>query len=455
MSFSRFILQAAFCCAVLFQSFVVEAAPALDRRYGINGFANLASAPGPDRVLAACPHPDGGTTLVALNESPRQLIVTRMRADGQPDGSFGSGGSVVNAVDTVGDLGFQVDASASVCIGSATPDPADDRVVLAVTVGIISGNNPDTQTWLARVDLATGLLDDGFGAQGVAQYNISAATAGAARSECVGGLNLGANGELLLLGHFEETFEFRDQDGMIARIGPNGALLASAYKPDAQRLTAARMQGTAIQAMGDTPANRWLLLQLDGTSLATLAQSQGSTSGLRTYKGRNAGGGAMVVAARRDNFTPVLLVVRGDAVRELTLPEPPPIGGDALMLMPFDTGAMATGGAIGQVVYAAAARTSFQIDSALYVAVVQLGDGADIPDAVETRFGTLGAASLRQQPSNWNCAASANQYLGGVVSVGTRHLVYGARTTTCNNEISGQAAMLNSDLDDLFSDSFE
>ena len=455
MSFSRITVQTALCCAVLLQSLVAEAAPPLDRRYGIDGFANLAASTGPDRVLAACPHPDGGTMLVALNESPRQLIVTRVRPDGQPDGLFGSGGVVVNAVDTVGDLGFFVDASASVCIGSATPDPADDRAVLAVTVGIISGNNPDTQTWLARVDLATGLLDAGFGAQGVAQYNISAATTGAFRSEWVGGLNLGANGELLLLGHFEETYEFRDQDGMIARIGTNGALLASAYKSAAQRITAARMQGAAIQAMGDTPANQWLLLQLDATSLATTAQSQGSTSGLRTFKGRNAGGGAMVVAARKDYFTPVLLVVRGDAVQELVLPEAPPIGGEALMLMPFDTGAMATGGAVGQVVYAAAARTSLQTDSALYVAVVQLGNGVDIPDAVETRFGTLGAASLRQQPANWNCATAVKQYLGGVVSVGTRHLVYGARSTTCGNEVSGQSAMLNSDLDDLFSDSFD
>ncbi|HWT15315.1 MAG TPA: hypothetical protein VN581_05980 [Patescibacteria group bacterium] len=454
MSYLRFILQIGFCGASLMQSLIAEAAPALDRRYGVDGFANIASHVGPERVLAACPHPDGGTTLVALNESPRQLIVTRMRSDGRADDDFGSGGIVVNAVDTVGDLGFEMEAAASVCSGSATPDPSDDRAVLAVTVGIIAGNNPDTQTWLARIDLATGLLDAGFGQQGVAQYNVSQATAGAFRSEWVGGLNLGANGELLLLGHFEETYEFRDQDGMIARIGPTGTLLASAYQSAAQRITAARIQGSAIQAIGDAPGNHWLLLQMDGTSLAVTAQSQGG-SGLRTFKGRNAGGGAMVVAARKDAFTPVLLVVRGDSVQELMLPDAPSLDGDAVMLMPHDNGAMATGGAAGRVVYAAAARTMLQPDRALYVALVQLGNGAEVADTVETRFGAQGAASVRQQPASWNCAAPPMQYLGGVVSVGARHMLYGARTTSCSGEISGQAAMLNSDLDDFFSDGFD
>lgn len=439
-------------------SSLVVAGPALDTRYGVQGFAAVPAQVGYERVVAACPHPDGGATLVALNESPLELTVMRLRSNGQPDTGFGNGGQVSTAVTVTGELTIHIDSAASVCIGAATSDPADDRAVLAVTVGMLDGNNPDTQTWMAKLDLATGLPDASFGSNGVAQYNLSAATPGAFKSEWVGGLNLGAGGEVLLVGHFEATYEFTDEDGMIARIAANGAVLATATHAAAQRLSAARIGGGGIQAVGTSTSNTWLLMQLDGTSLGATSTSQGSTSGLRTFRGRNASGGAMVIAASKDFAAPYLLVLRGSTMTELPLPMPPALDGLAVTLMPLTVPPSATGGTEGRAVVVAPLLAPGIGGVGYYAAVVRLGDGAGTPDVVETRFGDQGAASFRQIPAGWVCPSGGPQhYLGGVVSVGSKHLVFGAREIGCDAapQGDGQAAMLNSDIDPLFGDSFD
>lgn len=197
------------------------------------------------------------------------------------------------------------------------------------------------------------------------------------------------------------------------------------------------MLGTGFLNGGIT----WGLLRLNPVNLQPIALSASGSADIfefRLFKGRQIGGGLMVTAGLKNDSSafgasPRMLIVRGDSVVDLALPPPPPLEGAAVGPSGLDGSAAATGAVNNRAVFAMGLNTLSSGGAGYYAAAVQLGDGAGVPDVVDSRFASNGAGSFRYRPVPTSCApdAAPAQRFSSIASWGDTTLLVGSTAPDC------------------------
>lgn len=438
----------------------------LDTQFADAGYAPIPATTPPEFSVGGCPLADGRFVVAAISVTPQtRLISTRLTVQGDADLSYFDDGQVETSISIPQGLSFVTEHLATACQGLGNADASDDRLLIAATISPSGGNNPDSMTWMAKLNLSTGALDPSFGQGGQVVHNLTSVTPGGRAHEQVGGLTPGANGEWLLSGQFLEVFEFEDRTGWLARIGADGQeLISRAFFLNGIHLehAAAAMLGgngnLQVVGHGRVPVGiSWIHLEVAPDTLVVLNQTVGTINGLRLHRGRIVSGGVLAVAGRIGD-APKAVILRDSGVSVLDLPAIPTLAGRSFSFGPFDQPVAITGGAGGRIVFAGGLIGLTTLgERAYYLAMAVLGNGGSVADQVETRFGENGAGTVQRFPSGWICNGRAPlQYFGGIATWGGSHMLLGSIETACNGNLARDplAARLD-DLDDVFHDGFE
>lgn len=448
-----------------------SSAEVLDPAFDGDGLRVLDGALNDFIPLGSCPLANGSVAVVAFRAVGAQLAVIRLRADGALDTAFsGDGVNVLPA-----GAGLAPQWSSTACAGVGNGDPFDDRMMVAATA-------PGTYDLmvLALVDLNSGGFDANFYLGGPGYYDLGGMafppSNGARLYPRVHtrGVFPGANGEWLVVGQLDGNTQTGVPTGVVARINAGGAIDAVA-SPNltgfaSDDLVAARVGGDGdIRVFGNfrmSGGTGWGVMRVHGSTLAPVGMGATATPDgfwSRVYKGRQIGGGAMVVGGLVGDNSAFgsaarLYVIRGDAVRTVFLPAAPALGGSVAVGATGDDNSVAATGASGnRAVFAMGLRSSGQSQVGYYVASVQLGDGAGVPDSVETAFGVAGVASFTY-PGTPGCSAGQfpAQYLSNIASWGLATTLVGATAPTCGQAPSQPlVARLDTDTARIFNNGFD
>jgi hypothetical protein len=439
----------------------------LDTQFADIGYARIPATSPPEFSIGGCPLAGGGFIVAAISVTPQtQLITTRLTAQGDADLSYSNDGQAETSISIPAGLSFVTEHLATACQGLGNADPGDDRLLIAATIRPAAGNNPDSLTWMAKLNLSAGALDPSFGLGGQVVHNLTSVTPGGSAHEQVGGLTPGAAGEWLLTGQFVEVFEFEDRTGWLARIGADGQVLISrvfllANGVHLERNAAAMVSTNGnlkVLGHGRVPVGiSWIHLELAPDTLAVLNQSEGTINGLRLHRGRIVSSGVLAVAGRIGD-APKAVILRESGVSVLDLPAIPSLDGRSFSLGPFDHPVAITGGVGGRIVFAGGLTgITAPGERAYYLAMAALGNGGSVADQVETRFDLDGAGTIQRVPSGWSCSGRAPlQHFAGIATWGNSHMLLGSIETACDANLARDplAARLD-DLDRVFRDSFE
>ena len=285
---------------------------------------------------------------------------------------------------------------------------ADGRIVIAREI-LSTGGDRQLQVLRLKND---GNLDPTFGLGGESVVDMDAFAPNLADIEMPLGLNLEADGGVLVsmaLGTISVT------DAGLVRLAANGSVRFARHYASFPNMPQGS-QTTHTSAAGLTGGQVWMVgtasLAGVGTTVfrARLEGNSGMVvdapiygSGSETvYAGGGrmlADGNTMVLAARRttDNlrYLPSMIVIRGDAISRLDLPEPFAIAGAQATALSFSpwTGAMGTVIPTGEgrflFVDALARMPDATAPLAAYLALVQLGASA-AGDQVDAHYGIAG-----------------------------------------------------------------
>jgi hypothetical protein len=443
----------------------------LDRSFGDAGLRALDSLGGYVEAMGSCPHADGSISIVGYRTANAHLVIARLTADGRPDTRFSGDG--VHEFPAFQAMAVQHSASSCAGVGNATPE--DDRMMVVATS---SGATYD-QVEAVLIDLNTGGYDASFYLGGPAIYDIGGLISppvGGVRAyprTYVRGVFAGPDGGWLIVGQIAGHSSGIPR-GVIARVNSAGAIdalgapIAAGFDPIELNVARVGTDGN-IRALGSgstATGVTWGLLSLDPATLAPTLINTGTADffDFRIFKGRQIGGGLMVAAAlKNDNSafgsSPKMLVVRGDAVAELALPAAPMLDGVAAGASGQSGSAAATGAVNNRAVFGMGLQSLSSAGAGYYVAVVKLGDGAGIPDQVDTSYAQNGAGSFRYRPGNSVCAPdqAPPQRFSNLSSWGTATLLVGSVSPDCVQTLDGSmiAARLNTDGEHLHRSGYE
>ncbi len=448
------------------------AANPLDASYGDTGQQALSVLGGYVEGLGSCPHADGSVSVLGYRPAGSRLVILRLLAEGGINRNFSGDGIAELA------LGAALDPahSAISCSGVGNADPADDRAMLFATS---TGASYDLGV-MALVDLSSGSFDPGFYLGGPGFYDLGAMVVPIVGGQHpyprvrARGVSPGPAGGWLITGQVLDT-NSQNPKGFIARVAAAGAVDAISQPSvggfSSTELTSARVAADGdVRVLGGGMINgtaTWGLLRVDPNSLQPVSLSASGPADVfpyRVFKGRQISGGVMVAAGlKNDNSafgaSPRLLIVRGDAVVDLALPAPPSLDGQTVGPSGLDGSASATGALNGRAVFAMGLLRSGVASAGYYAAVVKLGDGAGVADAVASDFGSNGAASFAFLPQPTTCGAGQRppQRFANIASWGDSTLLVGSIAPDCAQGLDGwvHTAKLATDGDLLLRDNFE
>lgn len=368
----------------------------IDRSFGDNGIASISDPQNANTWMAgfvSCGMPNGQLRLVAALDAT-QIGTVPVDANGNTAGIL----TRIPVLAAAASNGAQA-------IGACT---SDGRIVIAREV-ISTGDERQVQVLRLRSD---GSLDPGFGLGGETLVDMDAYAPHLTAMEMPMGINLEADGGVLV--SLALGVNGSVMDAGLVRLAANGSLRFARHYPTLPNMAPGGttlyasaagvgadgriwLAGTATLA-GATPVFR---VRLDSTGMVVDAPVYGSGSdGVYAGSGRVlADGTTMVLAARStsDNlrYLPRLIVIRGNEVSQLALPEPFAIAGaSATLLSPMLWGlsqgtVIPTGEGRLLIVDALARMTDATAPVATYLALAQLGATA-AGDQVDTRFGVAG-----------------------------------------------------------------
>lgn len=449
----------------------VAAGPLLDAGFGQAGLRALTALGGRVDGIGSCPHANGSISVVGYRHATASLVIARLTVSGAFDASFSDDGVQELPVGAA----FDVGRSATSCVGVGNSTPEDDRMMVVGTTPA-----PRETALAALIDLHAGGFDGDFYLGGPGQYDVSGLLFPPQDGVWpypvtrIRGVFPGAAGGWLIVGQLDGHSNGLPV-GFIVRVTPAGSIDALA-QPNAgafisRDLTAARIGSDGdirVIGGGDVGGSpTWGLLRLHPVTLQPLALSaSGVADGnfYRVYKGRQIGGGMLVVAALRGDTSgfgssPEMLVVRGDSVRQVALPAPPALDGMAVGPSGLDGSAAATGAVGNRAVFGMGLNALSQASAGYYVAMVRLGDGAGVPDVVDVGFASNGAGSFRYLPTASACApgTSPAQRFSNLSSWGEATLLVGSTLPDCVPTADGAVlgARLLTDGERLHRDGFE
>lgn len=466
-----YLLLAPLFVAASLTSMPTSAGPLLDPAFGNAGQRALNSLGGYVEGLGSCPHANGSVSVLGYRATTTSLVTVRLKANGDLDTSFSGDGIHEQSLFT----SLASDRSATACVGVGNAAPEDDRIMVVAT-----SPASNDRVVAALIDLNTGGYDSNFYLGGPAQYDVSGLLF-PPQSQVwpyprvkVRGVFPGPGNGWLIVGQLD-GHSSGIPAGFIARVNAGGAIDALAHPAvggfNSRDLNAARVGPDGdIRVLGSGligGAITWGLLRLDPLSLQPVALSSSGVADIfeyRVLKGRQIGGGLMVAAGLKNDssafgVSPRLLIVRGDSVVDLALPAPPALDGLAVGPNGLDGSAAATGAVNNRAVFAMGLNSLSNASVGYYAAVVQLGDGAGVADAVDVRFASNGAGSFRYRPLPTTCAAgmAPPQRFSNIASWGDATLLVGSTAPDCIAGIDSSmlTARLLTDGERLHRDGFE
>ncbi|RYD14255.1 MAG: hypothetical protein EOP90_14760 [Lysobacteraceae bacterium] len=391
----------------------------LDPTFGDGGMQHYGfqAVPGPngsgDAARVGCPGPGGTFIVIGSASGGVRIVTTRLLPDGRLDPSFSADGKESFDFDGYSSYGGFAPA---VCL------PTGDAVIAHV----VTVDDGEQNLRLVRVGRDSGLPVAGFGIGGVVDLDLDAHIADLARPEVAVGLNVLANGDLVITGYVATS--------TVAETGFAAVLDASGQVRVAKLvdcwLTSAAMDGPqgTLWVFGSTGYNA-CRLTLDSDTLAQHDRLIGPATP-RQFPGAarlvRPGTVAMAVTTLApkggSGVGAAMQVFRDDAVTSIPLPIP----ADASLLA---SGSSYPGVQIlpgGRVLYGA---TAVDIASGAYegqyFALVHVGR-EPAGDGIEPAFGGGGVRMARFEPDTPECQGTAprqslyrmTQWLGRPAFVG-------------------------------------
>lgn len=376
-----------FCGAALAQN------SGIDRSFGDNGIASVSDPQDANTWMAAfvsCGMANGQLRLVAAL-GPAQIGTLLVDTNGHP-------ASTLTRITVPTAAAGEGEQAIGACKG-------DGRIVIARGVKG-AGNDENLQVLRLRAD---GGLDPDFGTGGSVLIDMDAHASALLDMELPLGINLEADGGVLVslaLGVLGSV-----HDAGLVRLGADGSLRFARHYATLPDMGASGTTLYASAAGVGLDGRVWMAgtatlpgattvfrARLDGaTGMVVDAPVYGSGShAVFTGGGRIlADGNTMVLVARSTQgglrYLPRLVVIRGNEVSHLDLPEPFPIAGAvASMDWNISMGTVIPTGEGRLLVADALTRTpDTGTERATYLALVQLGVTA-AEDQVDTRFGVAG-----------------------------------------------------------------
>jgi hypothetical protein len=447
-------------------------ADVLDPEFGIDGLEVLTQTLTGFVPLGSCPHANGSVSIVAHRSDMGLLATVRLRAQGGLDTRFSDDG--VHQI-FMGSSALQPAYSAASCTGVGNIDPEDDRMLIAVTAPGTSD-----RTWVALIDLETGSWNPDFYLGGPAVLDLSGLTFPPTgevwpypRTRIRGAFPSG-DGGWIVTGQFAVDEDVTPPVGFVAKLGAIGSVDAITH-PNMQGFVSEDLVGARLGADGDfrifgsfrrQEGRSWGLMRLDGTSLTVEGMSdygEASNGWFRVFRARNIGGGVMLGAGliaddSAIGTAPQLFIVRGDSVDVMELPAAPDLDGGVAVGGSAAEGSVAATGATGnRAVFSMGLRSADNPGAGYYTAVVQLGDGADVADTMDTRFGTGGVASFAFHNDS-GCAPGQvpEQTMSGISSWGIGTTLVGMAAPACGvSRDSILVARIRTDPETIFTNRFE
>jgi hypothetical protein len=423
----------------------------LDPGFGAGGMQHYGfqGQPGPngngDAARVGCPGPNGTFVVVGSASGGHRIVTTRLRPDGGLDTSFSGDGK--ESFDFDGSSAFGVYAPA-VCL------PSGDAVIAHV----ITDGTGEQNLRLVRVGRDTGLPVPAFGNGGVLDIDLDDYIAGLSNSEVPVGLNVLANGDLVVTGYVSSPSipvagfaAVLDASGLVRAAKVLDCWIASAALDGPQgRLWVFGSTGYNACRLTLEPATLAQDERLVGP--ATPAQYPGAARLVR------ANTVAMAVTtfapAGGSGIRPALQLFRGNQVASMPLPIP------ATTSLPTSSvsypGVQILPG--NRVLYG-----STSIDMAngaangLYFALARIGRDA-AGDALETAFGGGGMRLARFQPDTPGCeAATPTQYLYRMTQWQGRPAFVGKADASCiDADVAGEDYLVGRvETNYLFADGFD
>lgn len=379
--------------ALLTNSAVAQNA-GIQRDFGDNGIASLRDPAQPGNLrylgLGACAAPGGGLNVVAASALDR-LTVFRLRANGELDSSFGTGGIVSTVVPPSGE-----DTAQAACM-------ADGRMLV---VRMAPGAGTDRNVQLIRLQ-ASGQLDTSFAGSGSLVVDHDAHASGLGDLEFPLGLNLETDGSILVSTRIYLS-DGQSRPGLV-RISAAGALGYARIYTTLAGLSPVYATAAGLGPDGriwligggnptGTPFNSWFRAELDPTTGNVLETFVGNDGNYVVDGGRVLSNGAMVVVGKYvpqsqpgGAYQPRLLIFRESGASHVALPLPFAVNSFTPTLAPFPGYGVAIPIAEGRVLFGAPlGAQNGEFELATYAAVVELGATAS-GDRVDTRFGINGA----------------------------------------------------------------
>lgn len=447
----------------------------LDPAFAGSGIGVFTAAGEGTRVFGACPHADGSVSILAARDTPREWVIARVRANGTLDPNFsGDGLATIALGSSIRDTPVQ-----SACVGAGNADPNDDAMVVAASTNVSYLMN--RHLLLARFNLQQGTADWST------VQNINATMMGydpeTGETDWVGqqihGLFPGENGDWLVMGTVNQGSTM--QRGFLLRMNAGGGLMAwnaiNVYEGlEVHAVHAARIVAPnelrALARVQTTQGQTWALLRLapDNLSLAGVPAVGGSdTYGYGLGKGRSIAGGGFVVPALAPSnapfgSTPHLLLVRGNQVSDVALPQSSALGGEATGSSGLLSATVASN---GRVIVGMGLVSSSTGAAGFYTAVVKLGDGAAVPDQVDIDYGSNGSDVFRFAPPVAQSLCPGDtapaQHFANLSSWGNATVLVGNAAPRCYDEANNDfgsstwvlAARILSDTGVILRDGFE
>ncbi|WP_395684382.1 hypothetical protein [Dokdonella sp.] len=422
----------------------------LDPAFGVGGMQHYGfqGQIGPngngDSARVGCPGPNGSFVVVGSASGGSRIVTNRLLPNGELDPSFSGDGK--ESFDFDGSSAY-VSYAPAVCL------PTGDAVIAHV----ITDGSGEQNLRLLRVGRDTGLPVVGFGVGGVVDLDLDQYIAGLAKDEVPVGLNVLANGDLVVTGFVTL---------------PNSVVKAFAAVLDAAGHVRAAKQvdcWVASTAMDASQGALWVFgssgngacrLTLDRNTLAQNDRLLGpATPGHYPGAARLVRDGVVAMAVTR--FAPNggsglragIDVFRGDTVTHVTLPIP---ASTSLL-----NGGVSYPGvqvlAGGRVLYG---NTAMDIASGApngeYFALVRIGRDA-AGDGLESAFGGGGVRLARFEPQASACQTNApRQYLHRMTQWQGRPTFVGKADADCLGTNAGEDYLVGRiETNYLFADGFE
>ena len=389
----------------------------LDPAFGDGGMRHYGFQPigddARDSARVGCPGPNGTFVVYGSASGGRRIVTTRLRPDGELDVDFSGDGKESFEFDV---SSTYLEHAPAVCL------PNSDAVI----VHAIADAAGEQNLRLVRVGRDTGLPVAGFGISGVADLDLDQYIAGLGQREKPLGVNVLANGDLVVTGHVNTQSQ------------PYAAFVALLDATGQVRAVKQVDCWDASAAMDDTQGTLWAFgtigfnacrLTLDRDTLAqngrligpqTTEQFPGAARLVR--EGVVAMPTTLKAPAGESGIRAAMQVFRGNAVTVIPLP------------MPAQTSLVGTNYSVpvvqalpgGRALYGVTAKDlASGVPNGLYFALLRIGRNA-ADDALEPAFGGGGVRLARFQPDTPGCQPVApwqslhrlTQWLGRPAFVG-------------------------------------